>query len=46
MLLEAHMSGKMQFFPKKWQKGPFASGFKREIEHRTRELERKLSRRN
>jgi hypothetical protein len=46
MLLEAHMSGKMQFFPKKWQKGTFASGFKREIEHRTRELERKLSRRN
>lgn len=41
MLLEAHMLGKMQFFPKKWDKRIFVDGFKRELEQKTRELERR-----
>lgn len=41
MLLEAHMIGKMQFFPKKWDKKIFIDGFKREVNQKTRELERR-----
>lgn len=45
MLLEAHMVGKMQFFPKKWDKSTFVDGFKREIDQKTRELERRTKQR-
>lgn len=45
MLLEAHMIGKMQFFPKKWDKETFIDGFKREIDQKTRELERRTNQR-
>lgn len=41
MLLEAHMRGKMQFFPKKWDRKVFVQGFKREVDQKTKELERK-----
>ena len=43
MLLEAHMIGKMQFFPKEWDKKTFVDGFKREIDQKTRELERRTN---
>ncbi len=45
MLLEAHMAGKMQFFPKKWNRKTFVDGFKREIDQKTRELERRKKQR-
>ena len=41
MLLDAHQTGRMQYFPRKWNWSRFRKGFARELERKTMELDRK-----